>query len=266
MQAKVFLLVRFVLPLMLLASLLPAQGPHIVAISHRGEHLRHPENTLPAYQAAIDAGADFIETDVRTTADGKLAIQHDATVNRCTNGQGAVRGMTLAQIRALDAGVKTGEEFLGTRVPTFDEVLALARGKIGVYVDSKDISAADLVAALDRHDMEDHVVVYGRYKLMQDIAALRPNIRLMPEANTADHVKMLADTLHLKVIAFDARDFQDDIIAAARAAKAAIYVDRLGEADNPKSWQDAIDRGASGIQTNLPSELVRYLRSKGYHR
>jgi glycerophosphoryl diester phosphodiesterase len=257
---------RFLFLATLAACLLSAQKPRIVAISHRGEHLHHPENTLPAYQAAIDAGADFIETDVRTTADGKLAIQHDATMNRCTNGQGAVRQMKLAQIRALDAGIKMGEQFRGTKVPTFDEVLALARDKIGVYVDAKDISAADLVAALDRHGMENHVVVYGGYHLMKDIAALRPNIRLMPEANSAEHVKMLMDTLHLKVIAFDARDFRDDVIAAARSAKAAIYVDRLGEADNPQSWQDAIDRGAAGIQTNLPAELVRYLRSKGYHR
>ena len=255
------------LPLLLLvACTLPAQQRHIVAISHRGEHLHHPENTLSAYQAAIDAGADFIETDVRTTSDGKLVIQHDSTVNRCTNGQGAVRDLTFAQVRALDAGIKMGEQFRGTKVPTFDEVLELARGKIGVYVDSKDIGAPDLIAALDRHDMEDRVVVYGGYKLMQGVLALRPNIRLMPEANSAEHVKMLLDTLRLKVLAFDARDFQDEVIAAARAANAAIYVDRLGPADNPNSWQDAIDRGAAGIQTNLPAELVQYLRSKGYHR
>jgi|SRR5579872_1063732 len=258
---------RYCTFLFLLTGLLPAQErQHIVVIAHRGEHLHHPENTLTAYRAAIDAGADFIETDVRTTRDGKLVIQHDSTVNRCTNGKGVIREMTLGQIRALDAGVKTGAQFAGTKAPTFDDVLQLARGRIGVYVDSKDVSAADLVAALDRHDMQDHVVVYGKYTLMLQIAALRPNIKLMPEASSAGHAKMLMDTLHLQVIAFDANDFQDDVIAVARAAKARIYVDRLGDADNPKSWQDAIDRGATGIQTNLPAELVEYLRMRGYHR
>ena len=54
-----------------------AQPRQIVAISHRGEHLHHPENTLPAFQAAIDAGADYFELDVRTTSDGKLVLSHD---------------------------------------------------------------------------------------------------------------------------------------------------------------------------------------------
>src|SRR5262249_9071675 len=129
----------------------------------------------------------------------------------------------------------------------------------------KDISPADLIAALDRHDMADHVVVYGGFRLMQGIAALRPSIKLMPEARSAEAAKQLIDTLHLRVIAFDAHDFQDDVIAVARGAKTEIYVDRLGPADNPQVWQDAIDRGAAGIQTDKPAELVEYLRLKGYH-
>lgn len=245
---------------------LDAQPPHIVAISHRGEHLRHPENTLPAFQAAIDAGADFFELDVRTKADGKLVLQHDSTVDRCTNGSGRIRQMTFDQIRALDAGVKMGPQFAGTKVPTFDEALELARGKIGVYVDSKDISAADLVSALDRHDMADHVVVYGGFGLMQGLAALRPSIRLMPEARNADTARRLIDALHLRVMAFGAGDFEEGVIAVAKASKTEIYVDRLGPADNPQVWQDAIDRGAAGIQTDKPAELVQYLREHGYHR
>lgn len=61
-----------------------SQTPQVVAISHRGEHLRHPENTLPAFQSAIDAGADFMEVDVRTTSDGRLVLMHDGRVDRCT--------------------------------------------------------------------------------------------------------------------------------------------------------------------------------------
>ena len=56
----------------------------VAVIAHRGEHLHHAENTLPAYQAAIDSGADFVEVDVRTTSDGKLVIMHDATVDSQT--------------------------------------------------------------------------------------------------------------------------------------------------------------------------------------
>jgi glycerophosphoryl diester phosphodiesterase len=228
----------------------------VAVIAHRGEHLHHPENTLPAYRAAIDAGADFIEVDVRTTSDGKLVIMHDATVDSQTNGKGAVKDMTFAQIRALDVH--------GSKVPTFDEVLGLARGKIGVYVDSKQVSAADMIAAVERFEMQNRIVVYGGYQYLKDVAALRPKIKIMPESVSAAMCRKLIDEFHPRVIAFSAGDFKDEIIALAKNAKAEIYVDRFGDADTPASWQDAIDRGATGIQTNKPAELVAYLRSHGY--
>jgi glycerophosphoryl diester phosphodiesterase len=224
-------------------------------IAHRGEHLHHPENTLQAYQAAIDAGADFIEVDVRTTSDGKLVIMHDATVDSQTNGKGAVKDMTFAQIRALDLH--------GSKVPTFDEVLELARGKIGVYVDSKQVSAADMIAAVERFDTQDRIVVYGGYQYLKEVSTQRPKIKIMPESVSAAMCQKLIDELHPKVIAFSAGDFKDEIIALAKDAKADIYVDRFGDADAPASWQEAIDRGATGIQTNKPAELVAYLRSRG---
>jgi glycerophosphoryl diester phosphodiesterase len=231
---------------------------HIAVISHRGEHLAHVENTLPAFQAAIDAGADYFELDVRTTSDGRLVLMHDRSVDRTTNGKGLVRDLTFDQIRALDAG--------GSQVPTFEEALDLAHGKIGVYVDSKDIAPAALVVALEKMDMSDQVVIYGDGLFLKGVQALRPSLKVMPEADDAATLKRLLEALHPRVIAFDAGDFKDDVIAVAKQAQADIYVDRLGAADHPLNWQDAIDRGATGIQTDHPAELVQYLRSKGLHK
>ncbi len=101
MRAFIALLVGF-------AGLALGQTRHVVVISHRGEHLHHPENTMPAFRAAFEAGADFIEVDVRTTSDGKLILMHNDTVDARTNGTGAVKDMTFDQIRALDAGAKSG--------------------------------------------------------------------------------------------------------------------------------------------------------------
>src|SRR5215467_10607533 len=98
-------------------------GRRIVVISHRGEHLHHPENTLPAFQEAIRVGADFFELDVQTTSDGKLVLSHDGKVDRRTNGQGEISKMTFDEVRALDAGIKSGPQFAGTKIPTFDEAL-----------------------------------------------------------------------------------------------------------------------------------------------
>jgi glycerophosphoryl diester phosphodiesterase len=237
---------------------------HVVAIAHRGEHLHHPENTMPAFDEAIRVGADFIEVDVQTTADGKLVLSHDGTVDRCTNGKGRVSEMSFDQVEALDAGIKTGPEFAGTKVPTFDQVLDLARGKIGVYVDVKNASAKDLVAHIDGHGMTDHVVIYCGLNLAKQIQELNPKLKVMPESNTVDHSKVLIDQLHPKVIAFGARDFTPEIIAVVKQANAEVYVDRMGLTDAPEGWQSAIDAGADGIQTDRPGALVEYLRQKGY--
>lgn len=258
------------LKLMITASLALAialgQQSSVVVISHRGEHLHHPENTLPAYRAAFDAGADFIETDVRTTSDGKIVIMHDGTVDRCTDGHGEVASMTLAQIRTLDAGVKFGSAFRSTPVPTFDEVLQFARGRLGVYIDAKRISAADLVVAVRRSGLEDQVLVYGSTELLRGVAKVEPRIKVMPEAGDVENASRLLEELRPRVMAFDVLDFRDPIIALARRARADVYVDRLGSADNADSWKDAVRRGATGIHTDGPAEVVQFLRSKKLHR
>lgn len=253
--------------LALIASLglpMAAQTRKVVAISHRGEHLERPENTTPAFQEAIRVGADYFELDVQTTADGKLVLSHDATVDRCTNGTGRVSEMTFEQVEALDAGTKKGPAYAGLKIPTFDEALDLAHGKIGVYVDVKNASAQDLVAHIEGHGMTEHVVIYCKPSLCKQIEDLNPKLKVMPESSTVDHSKMLVEMLHPKVIAFSASDWKPEIIAVAKQAPALIYVDRMGATDAPEGWQSAIDDGADGIQTDRPGPLVEYLREKGY--
>jgi glycerophosphoryl diester phosphodiesterase len=248
---------------MLATILIAAQ---IIVVSHRGEHLAHPENTLPAFQAAIEAGADFFELDVRTTSDGRLVLMHDGTVNRTTDGTGRVRELTFDQIRALDTGSKFEAKFTGTKVPTFEEALKLAHGKIGVYVDCKELSPADLVAALKKTDMLKNVVIYGAPGFLKGVLALEPSLPAMPEADNASKLEKMALNLNLHTAAFDNDDFKDDVIAAAKRLNVKIYVDRLWNADKPEFWKDAIDRGADGIQTDHPAALGEYLRSRGLHK
>ena len=89
-----------------------------LVFAHRGARAHAPENTLLAFDLAWNLGADAIECDVQLSADGALVIIHDATLNRTTSGRGPIAGRTLAELRALDAG-------LGQSIPTLDEVLGL---------------------------------------------------------------------------------------------------------------------------------------------
>lgn len=94
-------------------------------IAHRGSKGTRPENTLSAFQAAIDAGADGIETDVQLTRDHQLVIMHDERVDRTTDGTGYLKDFTLAELKNLDAGRFFSPEYAGTPVPTLDEVIQL---------------------------------------------------------------------------------------------------------------------------------------------
>ena len=112
---------------------IPAAEP-VAAIAHRGGPggSGAPEGTLGAFEASIAAGADWLEFDVRRTADGALVVLHDATVDRTTTGTGPVATMTLAQLQSLDAGD-------GARIPTVQEVVAVAkRAGIPILPEIKD--------------------------------------------------------------------------------------------------------------------------------
>src|SRR5271170_3939561 len=228
---------------------LRSDGPArtILTSAHRGEHLKHPENSLPAIQGAIDAGVDYVELDIRTSSDGYLVLMHDPTVDRMTNGKGAIKDMTLAEIRRQDLGARFPGKFPNLQVPTFDEALALAKGKIGIYVDTKSATPKDLVAAIERHDMGDHVMFWSEnVDFLKQIHDLRPNWIIMPEAFNPKNVEKIVALLHPQLLGADERDFNAATIAAAKTANIGVFVDRQTE----QEWQDAVDQGVAGIQTN----------------
>ncbi|RXI97798.1 glycerophosphodiester phosphodiesterase [Anaerobacillus alkaliphilus] len=96
--------------------------------AHRGSAGTHPENTMDAFQAALDAGADGIELDVQLTKDFIPVVIHDETVERTTNGTGWVKDLTLAELQQLDAGSWFSPSFSTARIPTLQEVLQWVSG------------------------------------------------------------------------------------------------------------------------------------------
>jgi len=109
--------------------------------AHRGASHTHPENTLAAFHEALRLGAHMIEFDVRRSRDGELVLMHDRTVNRTTDGKGAVAKLTLDELRELDAGSWKGEEFAGEGVPTLDEALTMMPENVWLNVHLKGDAA-----------------------------------------------------------------------------------------------------------------------------
>ena len=100
---------------------------NIWVAAHRGWSTKYPENTMPAFEAAVALGVDQLEFDVHETKDGELVIIHDTTVDRTTDGTGAIADMTYEEILKLDAGIRKGEEFKGLRIPTMRQVMELVK-------------------------------------------------------------------------------------------------------------------------------------------
>lgn len=96
-----------------------------IVIAHRGASAHAPENTIAAFQLAVKQGADAIELDVKLSSDGHVVVIHDLTVDRTTPGSGRVRDMTLAALRALDAGSHFDVAYRGERIPTLEEVFEI---------------------------------------------------------------------------------------------------------------------------------------------
>jgi glycerophosphoryl diester phosphodiesterase len=106
-------------------------------MGHRGAGFLAPENTLAAIAKGFEAGIDLIEVDLHLTADGHAVVFHDSTVDRTTNGTGPIAGMTLAQVKALDAGSWFSPAYAGERVPTLTELLQFVNGRARILLDVK---------------------------------------------------------------------------------------------------------------------------------
>ena len=143
---------------------------------HRGANRIAPENTLAAARGAIEYGADFVEVDVRTSADGTLYVLHDETVDRTTDGTGRLRDLPDAEVDRLDAGGWFGPAFAAERVPRLEAYLAAVVPHIGVYLDVKDGDPLVLAGVLASSGK------CGRfYVLSEDEALSRALRRALPD-------------------------------------------------------------------------------------
>lgn len=129
-------------------------------IAHRGCSLRYPENTLVAFKKALESGVQMIELDVTLTRDRKLAVIHDETVDRTTNGSGRAANHTLLELKQLDAGGWFSPRFSKETIPTLSEVLACVAGRAAVNIEIKPEAVED--------DPPDDAVEHQVLRLLRD--------------------------------------------------------------------------------------------------
>ena len=232
---------------------------------HRGCTERAPENTVAAARDAVRIGADLIECDVRTTADGHLVIMHDSTVDRTTDGFGPISGMTLAQVRRLLIR-DTRFASLGThRVPTLAELVNAVGRRAGFYIDTKDVHPA----ALKRVLRDPQVIAKSFAYISTDEASLWkkhiPELRLMATApddvRTPKQLQDFVTTFQLSALD-GPLTLTKEQVAAAFDMGVLFLPDTLTLSEGPEIWSDVIARGAGGIQTDRPAVLAEFLKQR----
>jgi len=241
----------------------PKNG-HTYVIAHRGVHIGIPENTLPAYQKAIELGCDFIEVDIRSTKDGALVSIHNSSVDAYVSGvSGKVRDFTLAELKALDVGARMGPEWKNTRIPTFEEILLLSRGKTGIYLDLKEPLIPELVQLIKEYGMERQVVWYipAYYTAaLKDLKRLCPDCLPMPDPGPKENIANVATKVQPAILATDMGQLDQEYMQIARTHHSLVFVDE--DKGDEAEWTRILEWGTDGIQSDHPGELIKFLSKR----
>lgn len=239
-------------------------------IAHRGASAYFPENTLPAFEAAIAMGADMIELDVQLTSDKEVIVFHDEKISRCTDGRGRIADYTLAQLKILDAGIRLDKKFKGTRIPALAEVLDFCKNRIAVNIEIKTEAVSNMffggieekcLRIVERCGMRDHVV----------FSSFDPRaIMHLKQIDGAVPVAALFEKKHYR------SRLPSEVVASVGADAFNCSVSELGKkwledlkanhipvhvytVDDAKKMKQLMDVGVNGIFTNKPDVLKKAL-------
>ncbi|KAF0280516.1 glycerophosphodiester phosphodiesterase [Spiribacter aquaticus] len=269
-------------------------------IAHRGASGHAPEHTLPAWQLAHDMGADYLELDIQMTADGRLVVFHDETIDRTTNREGPLRDYTLAELQSLDAGSWFNQanpnharsDFEGARVVTLDEVIDRFGTQTRYYIETKSAERdptleAELMDTLsERGLIEAGAVVIQSFsqESLREVESINPDVPLVqlvwyyPESEDSDTLIEWTgvtpgpgtitdadfETIREYAVGIGSNlNYQGDAVideAFVKQAQANDLRVHVYTINDIPAMEQLIDWGVDGIFTDFPDRLVRLTR------
>ncbi len=246
--------------------------------AHRGSRVLWPENTAEAFQGAVDLGYTYIETDVRITGDGVVVVFHDATLERTTNGAGAVNMWDFADLQRLDAAWWFNEpddyplRGSGVRIRSLDEVFATwpeARFNIDLKGPGMEWEVADVIK---RHGREETTLIASfvdrRIARFRRITGGAVAVSAGPSAAAAMYsASRVGRTVRRRVAAyqipFDYRSYPVDkkLVDAVHRAGAQVHTWTVND---PADMHRMLDLGVDGIVSDRPDLLNEVMRERGH--
>lgn len=212
----------------------------IEVVCHRGANALAPENTYASSQYCIDWGADWLEIDVNTSADGVMYVFHGPDLARTTNGQGSIHAMQSQDVDQLDCGSWFAPQYAGARVPRLEDFLQWVNGRIKIFLDVKRAPLDHLVRMIDDNRLRDRCFLwFGDDSLARQLRAidssitLKINIRLQ-----ADLMRAKAD-YDAKIVEFGLSDGSAGLVAACRRAGVRSMIKYSGH--DPAALQSILD-------------------------
>ena len=268
------------------AAMQGAEPVKIQVHGHRGARAQRPENTLPAFEYAIGVGVDALEMDLAVTKDNVLVVSHDpilrAPVCKGPQASAVIHTLTLAQVREWDCGATQNPGFpnqkaiAGTRMPTFDEVLALApRGKFEFNVETKifashpeytpspEVFSQLLIDAVKKYKLEKRVMIQSfDFRTLVAARKIATEIRLsaLYESGPKDFVTLAAEGGKAEIVSPHYRTVTKKKVDDAHAKGIQIVP---WTANDPKEWDRLIECGVDAIISDDPAALIAHLKSKG---
>ena len=235
----------------------------MIIIAHRGARATHPENTLSAFQAALDSGAPAIELDIHEH-DGELWVIHDKWLNRTTNGIGLLKWFDRDSLSKLDAGN-------GEAIPTLKQVLALVKGQCALNIELKGISDLSLLyhhldLATEQFQFSNHQLIVSSFNhdWLAEIQQTKPSVLIgaLTSSKGLDKAEFAANLNAVSInISLDVMD--EDYVKDAKQRGLSVYVYTVNQLED---WQWLNEIGVDGVFCDCPSNAIEHFpQPKEFH-
>lgn len=236
-------------------------SPEFLNIAHRGASSYAPENTFAAFDLALEMGVRHLELDVQRSRDGQAVIVHDATVDRTTDGEGAVADLDLAQLQQLDAGSWFHPRYAGQKIPLLRSVLNRYQQRAQLHLEIKSMDSAlpgEVIDLIRDHDMSGAVTLTS-FKLdpLQAIRRLAPELCTGWLLREVDSQKMeTAQRLGLSQICPKGEAVTRDLVATMHDQG---FVVRAWGIRDETLMRQVLAAGVDGMTVDFPDKLFEAL-------